>query len=77
MEKVDKSRVALSLRQSQPLARQLLWPKTTQVMLDGYSKQDPPTWEMLLVEADVPALLVEIGYGKRARHMQRPLEIWC
>ncbi len=35
-----------------------------QVMLDNYSKQDPPTWKMLLVKADVPALLVEMGYGK-------------
>ncbi len=35
-----------------------------QVMLDGYSKQDPPTQKMILVEVDVPALLVEMGYGK-------------
>jgi hypothetical protein len=35
-----------------------------QVMLDGYSIADPPTWKMLMVEADVPELLVEMGYGK-------------
>jgi hypothetical protein len=33
-------------------------------MLNGYSKQDPPTQKMLPVEADVLALLVEMGYGK-------------
>jgi hypothetical protein len=33
-------------------------------MLDGYSKADPPTQKMLPVEADVPELLVEMGYGK-------------
>ncbi len=35
-----------------------------QVMLDGYSKLDPPTRKMLPVEADVSKLLVEMGYGK-------------
>jgi hypothetical protein len=35
-----------------------------QVMLDGYSKSDPPTRKMLPVKADVPKLLVEMGYGK-------------
>ncbi len=33
-------------------------------MLDNYSKADPPTRKMLPVEADVPKLLVEMGYGK-------------
>ncbi len=33
-------------------------------MLDGYSKSDPPTRKMLPVKADVPKLLVEMGYGK-------------
>ena len=33
-------------------------------MLDGYSKLDPPTRKMLPIEADVPDLLVEMGYGK-------------
>jgi hypothetical protein len=33
-------------------------------MLDGYTKADPPTQKKLLVEADVPKLLVEMGYGK-------------
>jgi hypothetical protein len=33
-------------------------------MLEGYSKADPPTRKMLPVEADVPELLVEMGYGK-------------
>jgi hypothetical protein len=36
----------------------------TLVMLNGYSKQDPPKWKMLPVELDVLALLVEMGYGK-------------
>jgi hypothetical protein len=35
-----------------------------QVMLDGYSKSDPPTRKMLPVEVDVPNLLVEMGYKK-------------
>jgi hypothetical protein len=35
-----------------------------QVMLDGYSKSDPPTRKMLPVEAYVPNLLVEMGYRK-------------
>ena len=33
-------------------------------MLDGYSKLDPPTQKMLPIEADVPELLVKVGYGK-------------
>ena len=33
-------------------------------MLDGYTKADPPTQKKLPVEADVPELLVEMGYGK-------------
>ncbi len=33
-------------------------------MLDGYSKLDPLTQKMLPVEADVPDLLVEMGYRK-------------
>jgi hypothetical protein len=35
-----------------------------QIMLDGYTKADPPTQKKLPVEADVPELLVELGYGK-------------
>ncbi len=35
-----------------------------QVMLDGYSKSDSPARKMLPIEADVPNLLVEMGYGK-------------
>jgi hypothetical protein len=35
-----------------------------QVMIEGYNKQDPPTKKMLSVKADVPKLLVEMGYGK-------------
>jgi hypothetical protein len=35
-----------------------------QIMLDGYTKADPPTQKKLMVEADVPELLVEMGYGK-------------
>jgi hypothetical protein len=33
-------------------------------MIKGYNKQDPSAKKMLLVKANVPALLVEIGYGK-------------
>jgi hypothetical protein len=35
-----------------------------QIMIDGYTKADPPTQKKLPVEADVPELLVEMGYGK-------------
>jgi hypothetical protein len=35
-----------------------------QVMIDGYTKADPPTKKMLPVEANVPELMVEMGYGK-------------
>jgi hypothetical protein len=35
-----------------------------QVMIEAYSKEDPPTRKMLPVEVDVPELLVEMGYGK-------------
>jgi hypothetical protein len=35
-----------------------------QIMLNGYTKADPPTQKKLPVEADVPKLLVEMGYGK-------------
>ena len=33
-------------------------------MIDGYTKADPPTQKKLPVEADVPELLIEMGYGK-------------
>ncbi len=33
-------------------------------MIDGYTQADPPTKKMLPVEADVPKLLVEMGYGQ-------------
>ena len=33
-------------------------------MLDSYAKADPPTQKKLPVEADVPELLTEMGYGK-------------
>ncbi len=35
-----------------------------QVMLDGYSKADPPTQKMLSVKAGIPELLEEMGYSK-------------
>jgi hypothetical protein len=42
-----------------------------QVMIDGYTKADPPTTKMLPVEADVPKLLVKMGYGQSgSSHMQ-------
>jgi hypothetical protein len=42
-----------------------------QVMLEGYSKAYPPTKKMLPVEADVPELLVKMGYGKTAQYIHR------
>jgi hypothetical protein len=40
-------------------------------MIEGYNKQDPPTKKMLPVKANVPELLVEMGYGKsRSPHAQ-------
>jgi hypothetical protein len=39
-----------------------------QVIIKGYNKQDPLTKKMLPVEANVPALLVKIGYGKSSSH---------
>ncbi len=35
-----------------------------QIMLDGYTKANPPTKKKLPVEADVPELLIKMGYGK-------------
>ncbi len=35
-----------------------------QVMVDGYTKANPPMKKMLPVEADVPKLLVKMGYGQ-------------
>jgi hypothetical protein len=35
-----------------------------QIMLDGYTKADPSTQKKLPVKADVPELLVKMGYGK-------------
>ncbi len=35
-----------------------------QVMIDRYTKADPPTKKMLPVEANVLELMVEMGYGK-------------
>jgi hypothetical protein len=34
-----------------------------QIMLNGYTKADPPSQKKLPVEADIPKLLVEMGYG--------------
>jgi hypothetical protein len=35
-----------------------------QVMMEAYSKEDPPTKKMLPVEVNEPELPVEMGYGK-------------
>ncbi len=35
-----------------------------QIMIDGYTKANPPTQKKLPVKADVPELLIEMGYGK-------------
>jgi hypothetical protein len=35
-----------------------------QIMIEGYSKEDPPTRKMLPIETDVPQLLVELGYSE-------------
>jgi hypothetical protein len=45
-----------------------------QVMLEGYSKADPPTRKMLPVEADVPELLIKMGYGKVGRIQTQAIE---
>jgi hypothetical protein len=34
------------------------------IMIHGYTKEDPPTKKKLPVEADVPELLIRMGYGK-------------
>jgi hypothetical protein len=34
-----------------------------QINLDGYRTKDPPTEKKLLVEANVPELLIDMGYG--------------
>jgi hypothetical protein len=33
-------------------------------MIDGYTKEDPPTKKKLPVKANVPELLIDMGYGK-------------
>ncbi len=35
-----------------------------QIMIEGYSKEDPPTRKMLPIKTDVPQLLVELGYSE-------------
>ncbi len=35
-----------------------------QIMIDGYTKEDPPTKKKLLVKANVPELLIQMSYGK-------------
>jgi hypothetical protein len=35
-----------------------------QIMIDGYTKADPPTQKKVPVEVDVPELLIKMGYGK-------------
>jgi hypothetical protein len=35
-----------------------------QIMIDGYTKEDPHTKKKLPVKANVPELLIEMGYGK-------------
>jgi hypothetical protein len=34
-----------------------------QIMVEGYTKDDPPTRKMLPIESDVPELLVDLGYS--------------
>jgi hypothetical protein len=34
-----------------------------QIMIEGYTKEDPPTRKMLPLESDVPELLIDLGYG--------------
>jgi hypothetical protein len=38
-----------------------------QVMIDGYTKVDPPTKKMLPVEANVPELMVNRAMERRGR----------
>jgi hypothetical protein len=35
-----------------------------QIMIKGYAKEDPPTRKMLPIKADVPQLLVDMGYSQ-------------
>jgi hypothetical protein len=37
-----------------------------QITINGYTKADPPTQKKLPVKADVPELLIEMGYGRHA-----------
>jgi hypothetical protein len=42
-----------------------------QIMLDGYTKANPPTKKMLPVEFNVPEMLIDMGYGKLSTvHLQ-------
>jgi hypothetical protein len=34
-----------------------------QIMIEGYTKEDPPTRKMFPLESDVPELLIDLGYG--------------
>jgi hypothetical protein len=38
------------------------FPPVIQIMINGYTKADPPTKKILPVKADVPKLLIEMGY---------------
>jgi len=44
-----------------------------QIMLDGYTKADPPTQKKLPVKADVAGLLIEMAMVNWAQSMHRPL----
>jgi hypothetical protein len=44
-----------------------------QIMLDGYTKADPPTKKKLLVKADVPELLIKMAMVDRAPSMHKQL----
>ena len=44
-----------------------------QIMIEGYAKDDPPTRKMLPIEADVPELLIEMGYSKSGMAQTRAI----
>ncbi len=79
MEKDDRSRVAwslvlimaigqtIALACNKNLTKEIGSNKflpNIQIMIDGYTKADPPTRKMLPVEVDVPEMLIDMGYGK-------------
>jgi hypothetical protein len=75
MEKDNKSRVALSLRQSRPLNRQSLWPKKT-IPQRYIPNRIPQHGRCSRLRRMFPCCWWRWNKAKAARHMKRSLEIW-